>query len=205
MEITMPKKNKQRSEQKKTLILEEAKTVLKRYGKATTMSDIARAVGMDTSSLYYYFKSIPEIIDTILGQEYHDFSLTSVKWRDFKGGSLATLKEMLRMILEFYCDNQEILEIVFTQVFPLCVHEEHEDDSVAINHFMKTYREANESVLHEIEKACREKKLGSYFPPQTILLTIRGTIFGLWASWKTGKPEKDKLPEIVDRMLTMFT
>jgi AcrR family transcriptional regulator len=200
----MTRKSQQRSEQKRSLILKEAKTVLKRHGKATTMSDIARALGMDTSSLYYYFKNIPEIIDTILNEQYHDFSLNSVKWRTFKGGSIAALKEMLRMLLEFYYDNQEILGIILTQVFPLCVHEDHEDESIAINHFMKTYWEANASILHEIEKACKEKKLGTAFPPQTILLIIRGTIFGLWASWNTDKPEKDRLPEIVDRMLEMF-
>ncbi len=200
----MARKTQQRSEQKRAQILDEARKVLIRYGKKTTMSDIARSLGMDTSSLYYYYKNIPEITDTLLDGEYHDFSLTSVKWRDFKGGPLDGLKEMLRMLLEFYYDNQAILEIIFTQVFPLCVHEDHEDDSVAINHFMKTYREANESILHEIENACRDKALGGYFPPQTILKIIRGNIFGLWASWKTDKPPKEKLPEIVDRILRLF-
>jgi len=69
------------------------------------MADLARAINMDTSALYYYYKSIPEIIDAILDQEYHDFSLNNVYWLDSKRDPLSILKEMVTMILEFYYDN----------------------------------------------------------------------------------------------------
>ena len=201
----MAKKNQQRLEQKKTLILEEAKKVLKKYGKNTSMVNIARALEMDTSGLYYYYKSIPEIIDTILDQEYHHFSLTGVQRGGFKGGHLARLKEMVKMILEFYYDNREILQIILAQVFPLCLAPDHEDDSVAINHYMITYREANAGMLVEIKQAQKEKELDTWFSPNMILQTIRGVIFGLWASWKDNKPPREDIPEIVNRLFLMFT
>ena len=47
-----------RLEQKRAVILKEAKNVLIKHGKNATMGDIANALDMDKSSLYYYYKGI---------------------------------------------------------------------------------------------------------------------------------------------------
>jgi AcrR family transcriptional regulator len=201
----MAKKIKQRLEQKRVMILEEAKRVLKKFGKGTSMADVAGAINMDTSALYYYYKSIPEIIDTILDQEYHDFSLDNVYWQDSKRGPLSILKEMVTMILEFYYDNLEIMQIILAQVFPLCLDHEHEDDSVAINHFLMTYRQANDSMLEEIKQAQKKGEIHQAFRPLMILQTIRGVIFGACAAWKEEKPPREEIREIVERLFLMFS
>ena len=201
----MAKKTKQRLEKKRVTILEEAKKVLRKYGKNTSMGDIARALEMDTSALYYYYKSIPEIIDTILDQEYHDFSLDNVQWKDSAGGPLSILREMVKLILEFYYDNQEILQIILSQVFPLCLDPDHEEDSVAINHFMQTYRDANSSMLEIIKQAKKRGEIHNNFSPIMTLQTIRGSIFGIWAAWKEDRPPREEIPGIVEHLFLMFT
>lgn len=198
------KKTQRRLEQRKEQILEEAKKILIKNGKLTTMGDIAHALNMEPSGLYYYYKNIPEILDTILDQEYHDFSLENILWKGFKGGAIEKAKAMVKMILEFYYDNQEILHIVFMQVFPLCVPPEHTDDSVAINHFLKTYHEANESLLSEIKLSQKEGTLDKSLNPETILYSIRGFIFGIWASWEKNKPGREDIPHIVERLFKTF-
>lgn len=201
----MAKKTKLRLEQKRVMILEEAKEVLKKYGKGTSMANVAGAMNMDTSALYYYYKSIPELIDTILDQEYHDFSLDNVYWQDSKRGPLSILKEMVTMILEFYYDNLEIMQIILAQVFPLSLDQDHEDDSVAINHFLETYRQANASMLEEIKQARKKREIHQAFTPLMILQTIRGVIFGAFTAWKEEKPPREEIRKIVEHLFLMFT
>ncbi len=201
----MAKKTNQRLQKKRVMILEEAEKLLTKYGKNTSMGDIAQALGMDTSALYYYHKSIPEIIDTILGQKYHDFSLDNEHWQGLTKSPLANLKEMVTLILEFYYDNQEILQIILSQVFPLCLDPEHEDDSIAINHYLQTYRDADTTMLEQIKRAQEKKEIHNTFSPVMILQTIRGVIFGIWAAWKEDKPPRDEIPGIVEHIFLMFT
>ena len=201
----MAKKTKYRLERKRVTILEEAKKVLKKHGKSTSMVDIAQALEMDTSALYYYYKNIPEIIDTILDHKYHDFSLNNEQWKDSARDPLCILKEMVKLILEFYYDNQDILQIILSQVFPLCLDPDHEEDSVAINHFMQTYRDANYSMLEMIKQAQKTGGIHSKFSPVMILQTIRGSIFGIWAAWKEDKLPREEIPGIVEHLFLMFT
>lgn len=201
----MAKKINQRLQKKRVMILKEAEKLLTKYGKNTSMGDIAQALGMDTSALYYYHKSIPEIIDTILGQKYHDFSLDNEQWQGLTKSPLANLKEMVTLILEFYYDNQEILQIILSQVFPLCLDPEHEDDSIAINHYLQTYRDANTTMLEQIKHAQEKKEIHNTFSPVMILQTIRGVIFGIWAAWKDDKPPRDEIPGIIEHIFLMFT
>ena len=201
----MAKKTKHRLEKKRVTILEEAKRVLKKYGKSTSMGDIAQALEMDASALYYYYKNIPEIIDTILDHKYHDFSLDHEQWKNSDRDPLCILKEMVKLILEFYYDNQDILQIILSQVFPLCLDPDHEEDSVAINHFMQTYRDANYSMLEMIKHAQKRGGIHSKFSPIMILQTIRGSIFGIWAAWKEDKLPREEIPGIVEHLFLMFT
>jgi TetR/AcrR family transcriptional repressor of mexJK operon len=53
-------------DRKRTLIISNATTLIKRYGiKKTTIEDIARECKLTTSALYYYFKNKDEIISEV--------------------------------------------------------------------------------------------------------------------------------------------
>ncbi len=81
------------------------------------MGDIARALELDTSGIYYYYENIPEIINTNPGP------------------------------------------------------------SVAINHYMMTYLEANDSILVTLKQARKEKELGALLSPNMILPDHQGDHF----------------------------
>ena len=65
---------KQKSIQHK--IVNTASQVFSRFGfKKATMEDIASAVGMGKSSIYYYFKSKEEIFEAVVKKEAYELSL----------------------------------------------------------------------------------------------------------------------------------
>ncbi len=194
-----------RLEQKRAAILQEAEKVLIRYGKNATMGDIAQALEMDKSSLYYYFKGIPEILNTILDQEYYDFSVDIHQIRRENKTHLDVLKEVVRIILEFYHDNLEILQIILTRIFPLFIDVDSKEESEAINNYMESYREANAVMLQEIRQALKHGEFGTSFSAEMVLQTLRGAIFGVCAVWRQEKPPREEIPGIVDQLLGMYS
>ncbi len=194
-----------RLEQKKASILEEAKRVLIKGGKNATMGDIAKALDMDKSSLYYYFKGIPEILNIILDQEYYDFSTEIHKIRRENRTHTDVLKEEVKIILEFYHDNIEILQIILTRIFPLFMDPESKEESEAINAYMESYRLANDIMLEEIRLAFKNNEFSVGFSPEMVLETLRGAIFGVCAVWKNKKPAGEVIPAIVDRLFRIYS
>jgi AcrR family transcriptional regulator len=201
----MSQSKQKRLEQKRATILATAEEVLIKRGKNATMGDIAQALDMDKSSLYYYFKGIPEILNAILDQEYYDFSLHISQIRKENKSHVDVLKEMVRVILEFYHDNLEILLIILTRIFPLFIEPDSREESRAINNYMESYREANELMLEEIRLALKTGEFKTCFDPEMILQTLRGAIFGVCAVWRRDKPERKEIPCITDRLLCMYT
>ena len=132
----MSQAKQKRLEQKRAAILASAEEVLIRRGKSATMGDIAQALDMDKSSLYYYFKGIPEILNAILDQEYYDFSLNINRIRKDNKTHVDVLKDVARVILEFYHDNLEILLIILTRIFPLFIEADSQEESTAINNYL---------------------------------------------------------------------
>jgi AcrR family transcriptional regulator len=200
----MPVSKQKRLEQKRAIILEKAEQILIRRGKNATMGDIAQALGMDKSSLYYYFKGIPDILNAILDKEYYDFSVNIQEIRRENKAHVDVLKEVVRIILEFYHDNIEILLIILTRIFPLFIEPGSRDESSAINNYMDSYHLANNLMLEEIELALRDRELRSEFSPRMILQTLRGAIFGVCSVWRSGKPERAEIPRIVDQLFRMY-
>jgi len=200
----MTKRSQQRLEQKRSRILNTAKDVLIKYGKDTSMSDIAQALGMDTSGLYYYYKSIPEILDTLLEDKYSLFRLSHEEFRNIKS-PLGIIKKMMIMLLEFYFDNLEIIQVVLSQVCPLYTDPGREADSIAINHFLQAYHEANAGMLIEIEKAQNQGELSAGYSPALILHTMRGFILGMHASWRREKGSREAIPGVVDRFFLVYS
>ncbi|MBN2553345.1 MAG: TetR/AcrR family transcriptional regulator [Spirochaetales bacterium] len=200
----MSQSKQKRLEQKRATILATAESVLIKYGKGATMGDIAKALDMDKSSLYYYYKGIPEILNAILDQEYYDFSVNINQIRKENKTHIDVLKEMVRVILEFYYDNLEILLIILTRIFPLFIDPETREESTAINNYMDSYREANALMLEEIELALDKREFTVRFSPQMILQILRGAVFGVCAVWRQSKPSRQEIPSIVDLVLSMY-
>ncbi|MBA7693084.1 hypothetical protein ES703_101659 [subsurface metagenome] len=192
-----------RLEQKRAVILKEAKNVLIKHGKNATMGNIANALDMDKSSLYYY-KGITEILNTILDQEYYDFSVDIQKLRRDNRSHVQVLKELARLILEFYYENLEIVQIILSQVFPLFLDPERKEDSTAINSYMESYRLANKVMMEEIKPALKNNEFKTDFSPEMILQTLRGAISGVCAAWKSKKPPHDRIYDLVDRIFLMY-
>ncbi len=193
-----------RLEQKKVTILDEAKKVLIRSGKNATMGDIAQALDMDKSSLYYYFKGIPEILNTILDKEYYDFSVDIHRIRRDSSRHCDVLGSLVRLILEFYHDNLEIVEIILNRVFPLFLDRDSGEESSAINSYMESYRLANELMLEEIALSLEAGEMDTIFSPDMILKILRGAIFGVCAGWGMEEPPIEKAAAITVELLRMF-
>jgi AcrR family transcriptional regulator len=201
----MSQSKQKRLEQKRATILATAEHVLIKHGKNATMGDIATALDMDKSSLYYYYKGIPEILNAILDQEYYDFSVHINEIRKENKSHIDVLREMILVILEFYHDNLEILLIILTRIFPLFIDPETREESTAINSYMDSYREANVLMLEEIKQGLAKNEFKVHFAPEMILQTLRGAVFGICAVWRKNKPLRDTIPAIVDQLLAMYT
>jgi AcrR family transcriptional regulator len=173
-----------RLEQKKNAILEEAKKVLIRNGKKATMGDIAAALDMDKSSLYYYYKGIPEILNTILDKEYYDFDTHFKELTSANRRHLDVLAEMISFLLEFYYDNLEFLQIILSQIFPLFLDSDTKEETRAINNYMDSYRLANQYIRKEIDLARESGEISGEVSSDLVLQTLRGAIFGVCAVWK---------------------
>ncbi len=201
----MSQSKQKRLEQKRAAILATAEDVLIKRGKNATMGDIAQALDMDKSSLYYYYKGIPEILNAILDQEYYDFSVHINEIRKENKTHVDVLKELVRVILEFYHDNLEILLIILTRIFPLFIDPDTREESTAINNYMESYREANVLMLEEIKLGLEKGEFRVRFSPEMILQTLRGAVFGVCAVWRDQKPSRDEISTFVDQLLDMYT
>jgi AcrR family transcriptional regulator len=201
----MSQTKQKRLEQKRATILATAEDVLIKRGKNATMGDIAHALDMDKSSLYYYYKGIPEILNAILDQEYYDFSVHINEIRKENKTHIDVLKELVRVILEFYHDNLEILLIILTRIFPLFIDPDTREESTAINNYMQSYREANLLMLEEIKLGLEKGEFRVPFSPEMILQTLRGAVFGVCAVWRDQKPSREEIPTIVNQLLRIYT
>jgi len=201
----MSQSKQKRLELKRATILATAEDVLIKRGKNATMGDIAQALDMDKSSLYYYYKGIPEILNAILDQEYYDFSVHINEIRKENKTHVDVLKELARVILEFYHDNLEVLLIILTRIFPLFIDPDTREESTAINNYMKSYREANVLMLEEIKLGLERGEFRARFSPEMILQTLRGAVFGVCAVWRDQKPSREEIPTIVNQLLDMYT
>jgi AcrR family transcriptional regulator len=159
---------------------------------------------MDKSSLYYYFKGIPEILNAILDKEYYGFSRNIHDIPRDHRTHVEVLKDMVRVILEFYHDNLEILLIILTRIFPLFLEPDNREESTAINNYMDSYHLANELMLEEIRLALKAGELATEFSPELVLQTLRGAIFGVCAVWRYRKPERAAIPGLIEQLFRMY-
>lgn len=197
------RRSRERIEAKRLEILEAAKSVFIAQGKHAKMPDIAARVGMDTSSLYYYFKGIPEILNALLVDKYRHLEAYELKISSPEKSHLTMLEEMLAYLLEFYYENLLLIEIVLTQVFPL-FHSPHlEDESEAINDYLTAYWQANEVLVRHIVGAQKAGAIDGNITPEAGVQLIRGAMWGVVASWRERRPPKQEIPGCARRILRL--
>jgi len=201
----MARKTGQRVAEKKAQILAGAKEILIRKGRQIRMGDIAEAVGMETSSLYYYFKGIPEVLDALLKDKYRDLSEYGAEVDQADGPAIDTLRELVLYLLEFYHENLGSIQIIMSHVSPLFQDPDLEEDTEAINDYLNAYRNADKVLLHCIRRAQEGDEITSDRPPEVLLSVLRGAMWGLIASWRTHYPAREEIPGCIDRLFQLLT
>jgi AcrR family transcriptional regulator len=192
-------------EEKRAEILDTAKDVLISQGKHAKMSDIAARLELETSSLYYYYKGIPEILNALLADKYRDLQSYD-EYISVPGKThFEVLHQMLVYLMGFYHENLDLVQIILTQVFPLFHAVELEDESAAINDYLMAYWRANDILLYHIRGAQEMRDLTTDVPPDQVLQIIRGAMWGVIASWREHPTDKSNIPHCVDRILRTVT
>jgi AcrR family transcriptional regulator len=186
---------------KRVEILDAAQSVIVSTGRVTRMADVAKRLGIETSSLYYYFKGIPEILNVLLEDCNYDLAAYEAQVTTPEKQNLTVLYELLSYLLSFYRDNVESIRLLVTQVFPLFQTGLLEDDYTSINAYLRGYWQANEVLLRYIRVAQNEGTITNAFPPETLLMLVRGTMWGMIASWQDTLPEERSLPDYVHRIM----
>jgi AcrR family transcriptional regulator len=102
----------EKSDNKKTEILDAAMQCLARYGaKKTTLDDIAHLIGLNKATLYYYYENKEAIFIDALDREAQQF-INMVLERFKKNDSAsAKLYTFLRAYYNYVRDRAEILEL----------------------------------------------------------------------------------------------
>lgn len=184
--------------QTKTVILKEALTLFAEKGYfGTSMSDLARAVGIKKASLYSHFNSkesiFREIFDSILVN--HQVALKSIL--SGAGGSCRNKLEHIFRSYVFYCkDNKEIdFWIRFYYFSPPELLDEiyrktRDMEDVIEGEYLRLFREGIE--LGEFHNRSAEDMAISFYFLQT------GVVLSL-TDYKDKSPAQD-----IDRTLTVF-
>ncbi len=200
----MASKTTQRVEEKKTQILATAKGIFMRKGRQTRMADIAEAAGMETSSLYYYFKGVPEVLNALLNDQYRDLRQYEREMALARLSNMEALREIVLYLLEFYHENFELIRIILSHVSPLFQDLDLEEDSEAINDFLTAYRNADAIILSYLHGSQEDNEVTHDYPPETLLAMLRGAMLGIMASWQQSYPPKTAIPGYVDRLFRLI-
>jgi AcrR family transcriptional regulator len=198
------RKSRQRMHLKRIEILNAAQTAILTTGPATRMADVAKRLGIETSSLYYYFKGMPEILNELLAHCRYDLPAYEAQIVTPEKQKLTVLYELLSYLLRFYHEHAELMGLLLTQTFPLFQSTHLEEDYRSINAYLTAYRQANEVLLRYLRDAHEEGTITKELPPETLLLLLRGTIWGMVASWQEHPPEESALPGYVQRLMRLI-
>lgn len=197
----MTRKSRERMHVKRNEILDAAQAAIVDSGRVTRMADVAKRLGIETSSLYYYFKGIPEILNVLLEDCNYDLAAYEKEITTPEKQNLTMLYELLSYLLRFYRDNVQSVRLLVTQVFPLFQPAPIDDDYTSINAYLAGYWRANEVLLRYLRVAQEEGTITNALLPETLLTMVRGTMWGMVASWQHTLPEESAIPEYVHRLM----
>ena len=181
---------------KKSLIVEEARTLFARYGlEKTTTEDIAGAVGMQKGALYYYFRSKEEIFTEVIcaeiqnlkavilgalneqqsaGESLTSFVMTRMKYLRQKADEYTTVKDE-------YLKHYEFIEKLRAR------HSKWEIDTLR-------------SILDKGVKCNEFTVSNTRLVAETILLALKGLEY-TWATGRTHTQLSKQMPILLDILL----
>lgn len=200
----MASRTTRRVEERKAKILATAKEILMRKGRQIRMADIAEVAGMETSSLYYYFKGIPEVLNALLNDEYRDLTELEIEAESARLSNMDALRKVVLYLLGFYHDNFEVIQIMLSHVSPLFQDPDLEEDTEAINDFLEACRNADTVILNYLRQAHEDGEIARDYTPEALLLMLRGAMWGIVASWRDHYPPKTAIPGYIDRLVLLI-
>jgi AcrR family transcriptional regulator len=168
------------------------------------MADIAEVAGMETSSLYYYFKGIPEVLNALLNDEYRDLTELENEAESARLSNMDALRKVVLYLLGFYHDNFEVIQIMLSHVSPLFQDPDLEEETEAINDFLEACRNADAVILNYLRQAHEDGEIAQDHTPEALLSMLRGAMWGIVASWRDHYPPKTAIPGYIDRLVLLI-
>jgi AcrR family transcriptional regulator len=108
-----------RADAQRARVLTISTEIFSRQGfRATSMNEIAAAVGLSKPTLYHYFRSKEELLVRIYSEVLDESLEGARKTVTAAASPLAAIRELIASRVAYTCENQQILKV--------CFEEEHE-------------------------------------------------------------------------------
>ena len=179
---------------KKGLILQKAATMFRQRGfSATSMRDLAEAVGIEAASLYTHIRSKQEILEAICFEMANLFNEHMYHVEASTENTIAKIEQVLRFHIRQIIDNYE-------QVFVTDREWRHLEEPYLSN-FQTQRRTYRKRFAALIEQGIDKKEIRRIDAPTAVLILLHA--IGGIESWHRSR-KKISAHELEDNMLTIL-
>jgi AcrR family transcriptional regulator len=179
---------------KKGLILLKAATMFRQRGfSATSMRDLAEAVGIEAASLYNHIRSKQEILEAICFEMANLFNEHMDQVEFSSANTIAKIEKILRFHIQQMIDNYE-------QVFVADREWRHLEEPYLSN-FQTQRRTYRKRFAALIEQGIEKKEIRRIDAPTAVLILLHA--IGGIESWHRSR-KKINARELEDNMLTIL-
>ncbi|MFM2118409.1 MAG: hypothetical protein RL316_1599 [Bacteroidota bacterium] len=179
---------------KKGLILQKAATMFRQRGfSATSMRDLAEAVGIEAASLYNHIRSKQEILEAICFEMANLFNEHMDQVEASTENTIAKIEQVLRFHIRQIIDNYE-------QVFVTDREWRHLEEPYLSN-FQTQRRTYRKRFAALIEQGIDKKEIRRIDAPTAVLILLHA--IGGIESWHRSR-KKISARELEDNMLTIL-
>ena len=179
---------------KKGLILQKAATMFRQRGfSATSMRDLAEAVGIEAASLYNHIRSKKEILEAICFEMANLFNEHMDQVEASTENTIAKIEQVLRFHIRQIIDNYE-------QVFVTDREWRHLEEPYLSN-FQTQRRTYRKRFAALIEQGIDKKEIRRIDAPTAVLILLHA--IGGIESWHRSR-KKISARELEDNMLTIL-
>lgn len=179
---------------KKGLILQKAATMFRQRGfAATSMRDLAEAVGIEAASLYNHIRSKNEILETICFEVANNFNAHMDQVITADTSTLHRIEQLLRFHIRQMIDN-------FEQVYVSDREWKHLEEPYLSN-FHAQRRNYRRRFAALIENGIAKKEIRAIDAPTAVLLILHA--IGGIESWHRSK-KKISAREMEDHMISFL-
>lgn len=179
---------------KKGLILQKAATMFRQRGfSATSMRDLAEAVGIEAASLYNHIRSKQEILEAICFEMANLFNEHMDQVETSSENTIAKIEQVLRFHIRQIIDNYE-------QVFVTDREWRHLEEPYLSN-FQTQRRTYRKRFAALIEQGIEKKEIRRIDAPTAVLILLHA--IGGIESWHRSR-KKINARELEDNMLTIL-